>query len=356
VETISELAARWAVRANAGKLRPDEQRELDSWLAADSRHLGAYVRARAQWVDLDRLAALHGPARGQRRSPVDSQEEEPDCDPAGGRAGIGSHSEITPSILSRRRLLAAAIAGVGVLGAGLSWTIFGNDRERYSSGIGEVRRIALADGSTLLLNTNSEVTVRLTKQRRDVRLFRGEALFEVTHDESRPFVVQANDTGVRAVGTAFAVRLENARVDVTVTEGVVEVADLGTMSGFDQGLPATSRAGVKRVAAHERAIIAPARPPDVEPVAPAEADRRLAWREGMVSFDGELLQTAVSEINRHNRRQIVVDDPSLASMPVVGVFRATDLDGFAAAAAAALDARATADGDIIRLRHRSLKN
>jgi transmembrane sensor len=353
METISELAARWAVRASAGKLRPHEQRELDSWLAADSRHLGAYVRARAQWVDLDRLAALHGPARGRRRSPVDSRAVEVGCDPVGGRAGLAPQLKITPSKLSMRRLLAAAIAGVGVLGGGLSWTILRNDRERYSSGIGEVRRIALADGSTLLLNTNSEVTVRLTKQRRDVRLFRGEALFEVAHDNSRPFIVQANDTGVRAVGTAFAVRLENAQVDVTVTEGVVEVADLGTMSGFDQ---ATSRVGVKRVAAHERAIIAPARPPDVESVAPAEADRRLAWREGMVSFDGELLQTAVSEINRHNRRQIVIDDPSLASMTVVGVFRATDLDGFAAAAAAALDARATADGDIIRLQHRSLEN
>jgi transmembrane sensor len=253
-------------------------------------------------------------------------------------------------------MLAAAVAGVGALGGGLFWTILRNDRERYLSGIGEVRRIALADGSTLLLNTNSEAIVRLTKQRRDVRLVRGEALFEVTHDESRPFIVQANDTGVRAVGTAFAVRLENAQVDVTVTEGVVEVADLGTMSGFDQGVPATSSVVVKRVAAHQRAIVAPARPPDVEPVAPAEADRRLAWREGMVSFDGELLQTAVSEINRHNRRQIVIDDPWLASMPVVGVFRATDLDGFAAAAAAALKARATTDGDIIRLQRGSLKN
>jgi transmembrane sensor len=335
VETISELAARWAVRTNAGQFRPDEQRELDSWLAADSRHLGAYVRARAQWVDLDRLAALRGPARD---------------------AGLASHFEMTPSIFSRRRMLAAAVAGVGALGGGLFWTILRNDRERYLSGIGEVRRIALADGSTLLLNTNSEAIVRLTKQRRDVRLVRGEALFEVTHDESRPFIVQANDTGVRAVGTAFAVRLENAQVDVTVTEGVVEVADLGTMSGFDQGVPATSSVVVKRVAAHQRAIVAPARPPDVEPVAPAEADRRLAWREGMVSFDGELLQTAVSEINRHNRRQIVIDDPWLASMPVVGVFRATDLDGFAAAAAAALKARATTDGDIIRLQRGSLKN
>ena len=110
------------------------------------------------------------------------------------------------------------------------------------------------------------------------------------------------------------------------------------------------------MAAHERAIIAPARPPEVKAVAPAEADRQLAWRDGMVSFDGESLRTAVTEINRHNRRQIVIDDPSLASMPVVGVFRATDLDGFAAAAAAALNARATADGDIIRLQHRSPKN
>ena len=68
-----------------------------------------------------------------------------------------------------------------------------------------------------------------------------------------------------------------------------------------------------------------------------------------MSFDGETLQTAVAEINRHNRRQIVVDDPALAAMPIVGVFRATDLEGFSAAAAAALKARAIPDGDVIRL-------
>jgi len=69
----------------------------------------------------------------------------------------------------------------------------------------------------------------------------------------------------------------------------------------------------------------------------------------MVSFDGESLRTAVAEINRHNRRQIVIEDPALASKPIVGVFRATDLEGFSAAAAEALKAKAVADGDIIRL-------
>ena len=336
METISERAARWAVRTDGGALSPEEQRELDTWLAADSRHRGAYVRARAQWVDLDRLAALHGPVG----------------EAAGNPARSSSAQELVPqptaAALSRRQLLAAGVAAMGVIGGGLSWMIWRQGQGRYASGIGEVRRIALEDGSTVLLNTASEVTVRFTRQQRDIRLVRGEALFEVAHDKSRPFIVQANDTAVRAVGTAFAVRLEAAQVDVTVTEGVVEVADAKAVAGLGAATSA-SPPGVKRVAAHERLIIARARAPDVEPIAPANAERQLAWREGLVSFDGESLQTAVAEINRHNRRQIVVDDPALGAMPIVGVFRATDLDGFSAAAAAALKARAIRDGDLIRL-------
>jgi transmembrane sensor len=216
-----------------------------------------------------------------------------------------------------------------------------------------VRRIALADGSSVVLNTHSEVIVELTPKRRDIRLVQGEALFEVAHDKSRPFVVQAHDTAVRAVGTAFAVRLEGTQVDVTVTEGVVEVAEL-KLAVVSRSMPAAPVGGVRRVAAHERAIIAPAGPPVVQPMAPAEAQRRLAWKDGMVSFEGEPLRMAVAEFNRHNRRQIVIDDPSLASVPVVGVFRATDIEGFIAAAAVALNTRATVDGDLIRLRYAPL--
>ena len=351
METISELAARWAVRADAGALGPDEERELETWLAADSRHRGAYVRARAQWVDLDRLAALQGSASSAAESSRVAQPvaEEPAPEPAAARAGVGARPEARRATLPRRQLLVAGIAAMGVLGGGLSWLILREAQERYTSGIGEVRRIAIEDGSTLLLNTASEVTVRLTTQQRDIRLVRGEALFEVAHDNSRPFIVQARDTAVRAVGTAFAVRLDAAQVDVTVTEGVVEVGDSKTLSGLGPTTAPASRPDVKRVAAHEHAVIARSRAPDVEPIAPAKADRQLAWREGMVSFDGESLQTAVAEINRHNRRQIVIDDPTLAAMPIVGVFRAIDLEGFSAAAAAALKARAIPDGDVIRL-------
>jgi len=346
METISELAARWAVRTDGGAMSPEEQRELDTWLAADSRHRGAYVRARAQWVDLDRLAALHGPVGGAEGGHPAGSSLAPKPVP---KLTAANATQPPTVALSRRQLLAAGIAAVGVIGGGVSWMILREGQGRYVSGIGEVRRIALEDGSTLLLNTASEVTVRFTKKQRDIRLVLGEALFEVAHDKSRPFIVRANDTAVRAVGTAFAVRLEAAQVDVTVTEGAVEVADSKAMSGLGPATLAASRPAVKRVVAHERAVIARARAPDVEPIGPAEAERQLAWREGLVSFDGESLQTAVAEINRHNRRQIVVDDPALGAMPIVGVFRATDLEGFSAAAAAALKGRAIRDGDLIRL-------
>jgi transmembrane sensor len=321
VAAISEVAARWAVRSARGALSPAEERELNGWLEADPRHRGAYVRARAQWMDLDRLAALHGPA--------DVVDE--------------------PASMTRRYWLAASVAAVTLLGGGLSWLALRDQSERLVTGIGEVRRIPLADGSTLLLNTNTEVLVKLTPARRDVELLRGEALFEVAHDKSRPFVVRANKTAVRAVGTAFAVRLQSAQVDVTVTEGVVELSDATDKSPGPQAAIASPTPPPRRVSANQRAVILPASAPEVSAIPAPQLSRRLAWREGMVSFDGETLQMAASEINRHNRRQIVIDDAVLAQRPLVGVFRATDVEGFAQAAAATLHAHVVIDEDQIRL-------
>lgn len=321
--TISEVAARWAVRSASGALSPDEEHELAVWLEADPRHRGAYVRARARWLDLDRLAALNGLATRPAQD--------------------------LPSSMSRRWLLAAGVAAVSVLGGTLTWIAVRDERERYASAIGEVRRLPLSDGSTILLNTDSEVLVRLTQERREIHLRRGEALFEVAHDSNRPFIVHANDTLVRAVGTAFAVRLEDAQIDVTVTEGVVELSDAAATNRFRAAPSIMVRPIAQRVKANERAVIAHAGAPAVEPIAAPQVSRQLAWREGMVSFDGESLQTAVSEINRHNRRRIVIDDAVLAGRPLVGVFRATDVEGFAAAAATTLKARAVIADDVIRL-------
>jgi transmembrane sensor len=320
------IAAEWAVRLNERALTAQEQTELDQWLNADSRHRGALLRARAAWADLDRLSALAGP------TPLSSRSEEL-------AEGAQRRGENSPGLFrNRRRFVASGIAALFLGAAGTWWIDWRN--QTYVSKLGQIRRVNLSDGSRMVLNTASEATVRFDKARREIELTTGEGLFQVAKDPARPFVVRVGFVSVRAVGTVFAVRTAGQSVDVTVTEGVVELVDNSISGG---GV-------IRRIAANERATVMETSHVQVQSMPHAEAERRLAWRDGMVAFAGEPLTTAVEEINRHNRRQIVVDDPALASRPVVGMFHANDPDNFAATVATALGVQSIDQDDAIHLR------
>ncbi len=318
--TIDEQAARWAVRLASGALPSEEQRRLERWLQADPRHHGALIRARAHWVDLDRLAALHGPLTA-----------EPPAATAHGPQ------------LSRRQWIGAAAAAAAAFGTGLSWFTRRSRTLHYVSGLGEVRRIPLADGSTVLLNTSSELLVSFDQQQRHVGLIRGEALFEVAPDRARPFVVLTEAMAVHAVGTAFDVRLGANSLDVTVTEGTVELRHSNA---------AHVQVQVQRLGVNQRAVVDRVRSIEVRPIEAAEAERQLSWRDGILAFNDDTLAAAAAEINRYNQRQVLIDDAALAAMPIVGRFRITDIDDFARAAATALNAQIIVEGAHLRLRPR----
>lgn len=365
-------AAEWAVRLNERALTTQEQTELDQWLDADTRRRGALLRARAAWADLDRLSALAGPTTplssrddGGRNSASGSTPQEivgppfspfledreqsyaPPLAPQVLRAGkvlaenAERGDETSPRLFrNRRRFVASGVAAL-FLGAAGTWWIDWRD-QTYVSKLGQIRRVKLSDGSRMVLNTSTEATVRFDKAQREIELTTGEGLFQVAKDPARPFVVRAGFVSVRAVGTVFAVRTAGQSVDVTVTEGVVELVDNSASGG---GV-------IRRVAANEHATVLETSRVQVRSMPHAEAERRLAWRDGMVDFAGEPLTTAVEEINRHNQRQIIVDDSALASRPVVGTFRANDPDNFAATVATALGAQSVDQNDAIHLRLR----
>jgi transmembrane sensor len=236
--------------------------------------------------------------------------------------------------MTRRWAIAASVASLAVSGGG--WLMWQSSGEKYVSGVGELRSVSLADGSSMSLNTATETRVHFSEVAREVQLARGEAHFEVAKDRARPFVVRSGDLTVTAVGTAFVVRRQGERVDVTVTEGVVELSQSGA---------ATPR----RVSANQRAVVTAASSIEVRSIEHQEAERRLAWRAGMVAFNGEPLAEAVAEVNRHNRRHIVIADAALAGRPIVGMFRANDIETFAQTAAAVMGAQMVEEGDVIRL-------
>jgi len=228
----------------------------------------------------------------------------------------------------RRRVLAtaAAIAATGVF----AW--FGAYHfgwKSYETGVGGRETIQLADGSTVDLNTNTEMNARISDSRREITLSKGEALFHVAHDTRRPFYVVAGGTVVRAVGTAFSVRIRDAaHVEVLVAEGRVAVAPPGVEANFEN--PSLLEQAPK-VSAGEATTVLRDAPVVVRAVAPRDVTRRLAWTAGRLAFQGEKLDDAVQEFNRYNQQQIIIADQSIVNVQVGGNFSTTDPQSFTAA-------------------------
>jgi len=318
--STSDEAAEWAVRLDGAQLSAQEQQQLDQWLARSPGHQGALLRARAVWMSLDGGEG----ARASSRAATPAAETAPQ---------VQGRRRSSDRVSTAWRVAAVLVAGLGALL--LAYRMLGVRGDAYQTDIGEVRRIALEDGSAITLNSDSAATVLFESDRRRVTLQRGEGLFEVAKDKSRPFVVSTGTVSVRAVGTAFAVRAQTDEVTVTLTEGVVEVT--------------SPQAPPSRVSANQRAEITPHRQVAVHAQNAQEAGRQLSWRDGILSFSGESLAEAVREVNRYSRRQVEVRDPALASRPVIGIFRAGDVDAFAQSTAVALGAEAQVDGQVIRL-------
>jgi len=314
---IDAQAAEWAARVDGGPLSPEEQSALDVWLDSDVRHLGAYAKARAVFAHVQRAKAL-GP--GYDAAEFAAPPAEPLAGPSRRQLWMGG---------------AAAAAAVAVTaGVGLQWR-----GTHFRTRLGEVRLVPLPDGSSMTLNTASRATIVFTRTERRVHLLEGEAIFDVSKDPSRPFLVEAADTHVRAVGTSFVVRrLPDKPVQVVVCEGVVEV-----------NRDALKFAPPIRVTANTRAIAARDGEIEAASLTPAEVRRELVWREGFLSFEDEPLGQAVAEFARYSDTPIVIDDPVVARETVTGLFRANNPGGFARAVADALHLKAEVTSQAVRL-------
>lgn len=238
--------------------------------------------------------------------------------------------------LRRRYLPLAAAAGI----AAVAIVVLFLPRQEYDAGfrtaIGQHEEILLPDDSVMTLNTNSEVTVHYDAEQRRVRLLKGEAHFVIAPAPERPFSVLARSGTVRAVGTAFNVYLKDDLVEVTVTEGVVEVLPNALPDGDDEveasapRTPPREAAPVAAVAAERlrkgqkleyRETIE-----SVSSVDPGELARKLAWQAGMLDFQGDTLAEVIEEASRYTETRITIEDPEIESLHVTGYFRAGDID------------------------------
>jgi transmembrane sensor len=284
---IDAEAAAWLARLKGPQRTMETEAALQDWLRASEDHQAAFERATDLWDILPGAVAM----------------------------GRGADLDRRP-----RRFLPLAVAAslVAMIGAGFTSFYMGRGSVLVTH-VGEQRSTTLADGSRIALNTDSRLTVHLARDVRRFSLDEGEALFDVAHDASRPFVVTVGNEEIKALGTAFVIRRDGDDVRVTLLRGRVEV----TRQGSKPELLAVLQPG-------ERLSAGPDDRPRIDHPA---LDVVTAWRRGEILFNDTPLSEAVAEVNRYSSVHIVIADPRLAKLSVSGVFTTDDVAEFAQAVA-----------------------
>jgi transmembrane sensor len=299
--SIREHAAEWFLRLHAHDLSVAERFAYLQWLKASPAHIG-------ETLLMCKVYALLYPLKKQLFSTNEDDVSNVIELPRELGAAQASRSRSSWHI---RALVAAVVIGVALLaGSIVKRTWFDATIETQAS---EWRSLPLNDGSLVSVGPHTRLRNQFGERQRLLRLARGEALFEVAKDASRPFIVDAELAVVRATGTRFGVSRRDREVIVTVEEGTVLVS-----RDRDQANPVEVEGG-------EQAVVTSTWPPAVQRV---DAMRALAWSSRRLIFDNDSVAVAVAEFNRRNRVQLVVD-PALSTQRVFGEFYADDPASFA---------------------------
>lgn len=312
---VHEAAARWFLRLNGKRCTAEDRESFRAW-RSEPANAAAYAAVEAAWAWSGNAAE---PAE------VDSLPEQ---------ARTRAPARALPLAAAAACIVAAALVAGWLLGwppsrapdeAALA------DAARapaaaadvYGTGVGERSTVTFSDGSLVFLNTSTRLRAELSAGARHVVLLEGQALFEVAHDPERPFVVTAGEHRVTAIGTAFDVRLDQDRLQVTLIEGRVSVENPAARDG----------AAPARTELEPGQQLIDAAGGGVE-IRTAPVKRMTSWREGRLIFENEPLSAAVEEMNRYSTTRIRLADPALGELRISGVFRTGQSRVFAEALAA----------------------
>lgn len=307
-DPLDVAAAEWLVRRQDG-LTQDEEAQFQVWLAADARHAQAFQQFQHLWNRLPTTPVL-AVAPAKHTSPK-------------------RHWRWGEALTSWLPQLSAAAVAFAMVGGGWwgweQWRDAPTFTASYATARGQQQDIRLPDGSRLWLDTATHAEVTFYRDRREVRLPEGQALFAVQPGPERPFTVLAGPVRVTVVGTRFSVRntragLHEGQVGVMVEEGHVRVADSNVATTSTHGPSMADLIAGQSLVADATAGLGPVQQGDT-----AQAG---LWRAGRVNFDSTPLAEALAEFGRYSDIHLVVRDPWVAGLRVSGSFDLRRVDAF----------------------------
>lgn len=328
----SREAADWWAVLQGDDMTKTEREEFIDWLRDSQTHIAEMLR----------LYQVHG-ALEQFREWADISTDQP---PTEGRGNVVALPAVSPPPLQRMERRRSRMPGIRrfafaatLVAVTIGSAIFFLPQFRgqwIATERGERREVVLEDGSVVQVDPQTRLTVRFNESQRRVVLEQGRAFFRVARNPHRPFRVEAGDTTVRAIGTAFGVdRRAQDQLVVTVSEGKVAVSSTNgapshptvVSDSLPGTRPAQAQGGIV-LTANEQVILDTTGSP--QPVRAVDSRRELAWAQGRLVFKNDTVARVIAEFNRYNRVQLAVTDAALAARPITGVFDAANPEGFIA--------------------------
>ena len=325
---IETAAAAWFAKRESGDWSAVDEEQLQAWLESSTARRVAFIRIITAWERSGRLSALGAGVSPGTIPPRDVWRFAPVLNGKGALAGTSDSPERAESprfrsllqfsqrVPAMRQLPAIAALFLIAIAAGAVWYFSTDHAHTYRTQIGAITTVPLADGSKLVLNTDSLIRINLDASSRRIILDRGEVFFDVSKDAARPFIVEVADKRVIAVGTRFSVRRDHDDIRVLVIEGRVRIERRGMAPSAETQIAAGSEARTAKTA-----IL-------IDRPEPTRVEQLLSWRTGYLLFRDTPLTDAVADFNRYSTRKIVIGDPAIAGIRIGGNFRSGDSDAF----------------------------
>jgi transmembrane sensor len=299
---IREAAVRWCMRLE-GEVGDAVREEFHRWLLADAQHEKEYLAALSTTYAMSEISRQTAEALIASPAPA---------------VGVRAAATVRSQARWRPWRLAVAASVVGAIVA-TGWVFLpssGLMAETFVTDTGKTRTVTFEDGSVAYMNTRTKLQWYGSFAERRVALLEGEALFDVVHDEKRPFHVVLDNSEIQVRGTRFNVyRKKSGEVVVTVLEGTVDVQELGQ----GRARPAWKR----ELHAGERIMYRPIGL--IRDVHATDALEAVKWRDGMLQLAGEPLEDVLDELTRYTDRRVVIRDPRIAKMPIGGTLPTRDV-------------------------------
>lgn len=278
-EDIDEQAVAWFIRLRADKVSRKDKILFNQWLEKSAQHRSAFYEICSMWGDEDFLQSLTESAKKYGIAPKPKKNR---------------YIKLT---------IPLALAACLVLAVALSGQIQILMKADYSSALGERKTVQLEEGSTVLLNTDSAIAIKMEAGQRLVELLKGEAYFDVKPDSDRPFVVRADHSTTRVLGTRFVVHHKSNSDEIKVLSGRVEVSEI--------------RYPKKPLLLHDQETVTVY---DMAISQRQTLDSRLStsWINGFLAYENETLETVINQIDRYRSGVVIFKDDKLRNLRING--------------------------------------